>query len=165
MNKIHKSNLAKTAIYLLEEVKNSKFNMDAYALEKNGNWIPPMSLASKYKECGTVCCFAGHAPMALKINQKSKTWKTISWVAYVKEIFGTGESENDWKFLFSFGWANLRKQAAARAVVFLESGVPEGWEGWNFDNKFLPRATNKQLIERLRPFVISKHLNQSNPTL
>jgi len=151
MNKTHKSNLAKTAIYLLEEVKAAKFDMKRYALV-NGYQIDPNQVTVNYNECGTTCCFAGHAPMALNISPKSKIGKIEDWLEYLEEVFLISPPSIEWKFLFSQHWSNSRKQAAARAVVFLESGVPNLL---SYGNMFLTRVTYKQLIERLNVFVIA----------
>ena len=152
MTKTHRSNLAKTAIYLLEKVKDEKFDMKSYALFENKNRILPHEVIANYNKCGTTCCFAGHAPMALGINPDSEISKIENWPDYISMVFGIYYYDKSWVFLFSEHWSNSKKQAAARTIVFLESGTPENII---YDEKrFLPSLTKEQLIKRLKPFVI-----------
>ena len=151
MNKTHRSNLAKTAIYLLEKVKAAKFDMERYAFV-NGYKIDPNQVTVNYNECGTTCCFAGHAPMALNISPKSKIGKIADWFEYLGEVFLISPRSIEWKFLFSQHWSNSRKQAAARAVMLLESDFQYHF---SYNDMFLTRVTYKQLIERLNVFVIA----------
>ena len=148
MNDTHKSNLAKTAIYLLEEVEDAKFNMEDYAKNRQNDCIfSPKHIIKKYNECGTCCCFAGHAPMAL-----GEETDHSSWEEYLDEVFKAKDQSQNWFFLFSARWSNSRHQSAARAVVLLESGVPEIYMT---KDKFLSDLTDAELIERLKPFVIA----------
>ena len=146
MTKTHKSNLAKTAIYLLKKAKDEKFDMFTFSRVRGGS-ISPIEVVSEYNKCGTTCCFAGHAPMALG----NPSGEINTWHKYILNVFGVSCETGDWQFLFCSYWGNSRKQAAARAVVFLESGTPEDYL---LRDKFLPHSTIKQLIERLKPFII-----------
>ena len=151
MNKQQRSNLAKTAIYLIEKAKDEHFDMRQYLITTEHSRIEyPAEVCTSYNECGTTCCFAGHGPMALR----SKMVIGEKWNEYNKRVFGVAQDESLWTFLFDSDWVNSRKQAASRALIFLEKGVPEIF--FEYQSRYLTPLSNKKLVERLQAFVITR---------
>jgi hypothetical protein len=153
ITKAHKSNLAKTAIYLLEKVKPEKFNMLYYLDASYGDQFPSNAKAA-YKECGTTCCFAGHGAIALPRLTRPKE----SWIDYVARVYGIEEHSIEWNFLFSVDWDDDIRQAALRALVFLESGVPDVFDA--IEDNYLKSLSKQDLLERLRKFVSAIKVNK-----
>lgn len=154
MTKQQRSNLAKTAIFLIEEAKDEHFSMFTYLYADGNVNDNPEDAKRSYNECGTTCCFAGHGPIALR----AKIHDLEEWDSYILRVFGTDESDfiigTDWSFLFSPMWNNSRKQAASRALTLLEKGTPEKYS--EFDSTYFTSFSNRKLVDRLRAFVISK---------
>lgn len=152
MNKQQRSNLAKTAIFLIEEAKDEHFDMGYYLSARASTGDNPQIVREYYSDCGTTCCFAGHGPIALK----SKINKNDDWEDYQLRVFGIDEAGHfkDWEFLFSPNWFNSRKQAASRALTFLEKGLPESFD--ECSSTYFTSFSNRKLVDRLRAFVISK---------
>jgi len=151
MNKQQRSNLAKTAIYLIEKAKDEHFDMFQYLKTKNDSRIDaPNEVCAIYNECGTTCCFAGHGPMALR----SKIVIGEGWTKYNERVFGVSDPEALWIFLFDSDWVNSRKQAASRALIFLEKGLPDIFS--EYSSTYLTSISNKKLVERLEAFVITR---------
>lgn len=150
MTKKQKSNLAKTAIWLLDHTDgrkihngiDRKFDMEYYARDNNRILPPPKRVI----ECGMSCCFAGCGPLALGGT------KETNWNNYLKKTFGvTVFIEGVFFFLFYSAWPNSPKQAASRALVFLEKGdVPKYGK---FNKKYLTHLSKKALKDRLFKFV------------
>ena len=76
------------------------------------------------------------------------------WNEYNKRVFGVAQDESLWTFLFDSDWVNSRKQAASRALIFLEKGVPEIF--FEYQSRYLTPLSNKKLVERLEAFVITR---------
>tara|TARA_R110002167_G_scaffold221122_1_gene425839 strand:+ start:384 stop:845 length:462 start_codon:yes stop_codon:yes gene_type:complete len=151
MNKQQRSNLAKTAIFLIEKAKDEHFDMHGYSMPNEHSLIEyPNEVCAIYNECGTTCCFAGHGPMALR----SKMVIGEKWNKYNKRVFGVDVAEKLWLFLFDSDWVNSRKQAASRALIFLEKGLPEIFS--EYKSRYLTSLSNKKLVERLEAFVITR---------
>lgn len=152
MTKQQQSNLAKTAIFLIEEAKDEHFDMAFYLSAREDTGDNPQKVREYYSECGTTCCFAGHGPIALK----SKINKNDDWEDYQLRVFGIDEAHHlkDWEFLFSQNWLNSRKQAASRALTFLEKGLPESFS--ESSSTYFTSFSNRKLVDRLSAFVISK---------
>jgi hypothetical protein len=146
LQKKQQSNLAKTAIYLLEKVPDSKFSMEYYANDDCGIDFDPHEIKKAYNECGTSCCFAGHGPMALTRS----VGKCDRWDEYVFKTYGVNEGDDEWEFLFGPVWDDNRLQAAARALYYLTSGVPEYF---NSSDKYYISFTFEEIIEKLHAFV------------
>lgn len=151
MNKQQRSNLAKTAIHLIEKAKDEHFDMRQYLNTTEHSRIEyPAEVCTSYNECGTTCCFAGHGPMALR----SKIVIGEGWNEYNKRVFGVTDPEALWIFLFDSDWVNSRKQAASRALIFLEKGLPQIYS--EYSSTYLTSLSNKKLVERLEAFVITR---------
>ena len=151
MNKQQRSNLAKTAIYLIEKAKDEHFDMNQYlSIADDSRSETPDEVRTTYNECGTTRCFAGHGPMALK----SKIVFGEEWTKYNKRVFGVTDSEDLWLFLFDGDWVSSRKQAASRALIFLEKGLPKIFN--EYSSTYLTSLSNKKLVERLQAFVITR---------
>ena len=152
MNKQQRSNLAKTAIYLIEKAKDEHFDMRQYLKTENDSRIEyPAEVCTNYNECGTTCCFAGHGPIALR----SKMVIGEKWNEYNKRVFGLDQAEETlWTFLFDSDWVSSRKQAASRALIFLEKGLPKIFN--EYSSTYLTSLSNKKLVERLQAFVITR---------
>ena len=151
MTKQQRSNLAKTAIYLIEKAKDEHFDMKQYLNTPEHSRIEyPAEVCTIYNECGTTCCFAGHGPMALR----SKIGIGEKWNEYNGRVFGVSQVMIEWTFLFDSDWVNSRKQAATRALIFLEKGVP--YEFDEYKSTYLTSLSNKKLVERLEAFVITR---------
>jgi hypothetical protein len=144
--KKQKSNLARTAIYILEKVDKSKFIMQNYSSNEYGEDIIPKDVKKNYNECGTTCCFAGHGPISLPYSAKD----SIYWNRYVEKTYGIEEGSGGWEFLFGPEWSDNTKQAASRALKYLKGEMPE-----DFENKeiYYKSFSNKKLIEKLNAFV------------
>lgn len=183
MNKQQKSNLAKTAIKLLQDA-SIKFDMGYFVIDPDGDMLDLKDVKDakidKAPECGTSCCFAGYGPIALHNATHYKTWTSYTEGSYDARDTGDVEESLRWHFLFSDGWASDKKQAAARAVVLLENGgvVPERafekdskrYDIGNddsinyqtestvidYDKRYLTKLSIKQLIARLEPFIYNR---------
>lgn len=154
MTKQQRSNLAKTAIFLIEEAKDENFSMITYLYANSNVNDNPKDAKRSYNKCGTTCCFAAHGPIALK----AKIHDLEEWDSYILRVFGIDESDfikgTDWSFLFSSTWNNSRKQAASRALTFLEKGLPESFS--ESSSTYFTSFSNRKLVDRLSAFVISK---------
>lgn len=162
MTKRQKSNLARTAIHMLND-KIMKFYMKRF-FNSSCAW----EVVNKPKEyvCGTSCCFAGYGPMALN----NVRIKDEDWSKYVDRSFGCEDGSYLFEFLFSSDWPDDKKQAACRALavlqrptvvddfeykktkVFKSSSFLEEYKEM-YKTKYLSRISQKKLIEELEKYV------------
>lgn len=137
MKKEHRNNLIKTAIFMLEH----KYKMDMKIFQHTKDDIHILENTRIIPECGTTCCFAGHAPMAL--NEKKVG---VDWYEYIKEKFGL-EVNKTWRFLFNGDWTDSKNESAARLIYLLKHGVPEFID---YNRRFAKKRTKEMLIEELK---------------
>lgn len=179
MNRQQKSNLAKTAIKLLQD-KTIKFDMSWFMRDSDGDRIylnNAIKIARK-PECGTSCCFAGYGPIALLNGSKYSNWINYMEGSYSANDTGSKKQSLRYNFLFCEKWPDDRKQAAARAIKILENGgnLPKGalkgdytedsissggviidaYHLVDYDKRYLTKLTIDQLIKRLEPFVYNR---------
>lgn len=155
MNSEQKSNLARTAIFMLSSDYDLRMNVffKTPGLTESLVYMPDME---RYEnECGTVCCLAGHGPPALlnRIEGESR------WIDYIERTFiGGGDNYLLFNFLFSGTWPNEKFETAARVLALLEereeykecmgrNAIGRMRFGTDFD-------TRESLIERLQEFVL-----------
>ncbi len=82
-------------------------------------------------ECGTVCCLAGHGPLA-----GIKPLEGEIWSNYVRRVF-TGGNEGVFTFLFDSEWWHsmpTKEEAIFRLELFLKKGLPEGFNRYSIFN-------------------------------
>ena len=154
MNKQQKSNLAKTAIYLLEKVNPNYFDMRNAAtslVDGVRTYLGPNEVLKANHTCKTACCFLGYAPLALPKAGKG----ILSWEDYAKSVMGTSSYYADWHFLFSMDWPSNTKQAASRALFLLEGKnyMELDEEDYDFSKTYFTSFSKAKLIERLSVFV------------
>ncbi len=88
-------------------------------------------------ECGTVCCLAGHGPLAGVEVSYCEDW---NWKDYVERVFTNG-SRGVYAFLFSPYWADYqpsKEEAIFRLELFLKKGLPVSFRdslshGYNYE--------------------------------
>jgi hypothetical protein len=85
---------------------------------------------------------------------RSKIVIREKWTKYNKRVFGVTTNETLWAFLFDSDWVSSRKQAASRALIFLEKGLPDIFS--EYKSTYLTSLSNKKLVERLEAFVITR---------
>lgn len=139
-----KSNLAKTAIKLLEADDLIKFNMGDWAQNKYNGATERIVPQDVKNECGTVCCFAGYGPIAL---HNAHNYPSNEWRDYVAGTFGGANN-----FLFSGSWSSNRKQAASRALWVLENNKTRP-DSYTYRSVYYIKLTTSELIDRLQRFV------------
>lgn len=155
MDPTKKSNLARTAIFMLQS--GIEIRMDDF-IETQG-WtscriIPPLFY---YEKCGTTCCFAGFGPVALQNLESDEE----SWFDYIDRTFlgkDVDPTSDIFTFLFSDCWPDDKGEAACRALAFLESD--EDWLKWCEYGKVPGQGvfrstldTRESIIERLKAFI------------
>lgn len=143
-----KSNIATVAIRLLQTSPPPNFRMRRWSTDKKGNNLSPYRTKAEANECGTSCCFAGHGPVFLPETVR----KREGWLNYARRVFVPAHSHRGGEFLFAAFWPNNKKQAARRALVFLELGSP--WEFNHQRSRYLTRASDEEVIRRLSKFLI-----------
>lgn len=164
LTKEQQSNLAKTAIYMLQDQK-LQLLMSRYSsltcpiFDGLIRWqvLPFMVVAVCDKpadqfyakeDCGASCCFAGYGPYA---GVRSLDYE--KWHEYVKRVFGADTGDDEiWNFLFSGRWSDSREEAAARALAFLSN--PRVVSTGAGDCLFAGIRTAEQLTAELEPYVL-----------
>jgi hypothetical protein len=166
MNKKQKSNLATTAIYLIDNKDKINFDMETFAHSGDPYdcILSPTKLIPIKNECGTSCCFAGHGVYALK-ETKENVKKFEDWDEYANDRFlGKYDSKNyDFMFDFLFGsnWRNKPIQAAKRALMVLEKDkeletMKKKYAedvALNYKKKYLKGVSKEEVRERLTKFL------------
>lgn len=148
MQTVNKKALAQGAISLLTSFpKEMEFNMKHWFQDKNGR------LRKEYQyekvlnadKCGSSCCLLGW----IGISQGVKGFR--SWLDFQKSL-GIPDGSRLGTFLFDTDWPSDKKQAARRVLLFLEKGIPAGWNN-DFTYTCLTSLSNKQVIHRLEKFL------------
>lgn len=154
MTKQQKSNLAKTAIALLDS--DIDFNMHAFARDADGENISPYEV----NKCGTSCCFAGYGPVVLHNGHCY-----INWGKYTIGTFGADSGGGDeekstiiWYFLFDDIWPDSKLEAAARALIVLEDRLDiTNIDDFSGDERYAVGLTKKYLKKKLAKFICHRH--------
>jgi len=103
------------------------FDMDVFFSDELGESIAPSKSVAHYEnECGTTACFAGLGPLAGVSPRGTKEW----W-QYIDKKFGARSDSDAYRWMLHHNWArvdNTLTGAVKRARIFLESGIPEGFD-------------------------------------
>ena len=164
MNKKQKSNLATTAIYLIDNKDKINFKMHQFVDNDGSCPDAPTEFISVKNECGTSCCFAGHGIYALKETRESVK-KFADWDQYTDDRFlgDYGSDNHDFLFDFMFGglWHDKPIQAAKRALMVLEKDkkiekIEKDYRknaDLNYMKKYLKGVSKEEVRERLTKFL------------
>ncbi len=137
------SNLNKLLDFLKSGKAKTSFNMGVFI----NTYTPMQFVISKFvkvnpkvsrtlglfakNNCLTVCCLAGHGPLAGVKPLEGELWPT-----YVRRVFTGGSkvftngSKGVYAFLFSPYWVDYqptKEEAIFRLELFLKKGLPEGF--------------------------------------
>jgi len=128
MKKVHRSRLRKLANYLDSKVLQENFDMEEYCRQGEVG-VPIEDAKESLKACGSAACAIGHAA-----NLFPRIAKRCSGYGYFsEECFDLIEFHETWNFLFSSEWTpnqNTPQEAAERIRLFLDRGLPAGWDYW-----------------------------------
>lgn len=123
---VQRNNLKKLALYLMNEVSESKFEMGIFFgntdldLFSEGVIYPHDVTPELYSVCGTVACVAGHGPMAGIPGLPNE-----NWMNYIRRAFGDSIALYEWAFNANWRYRdNTARGAALRIFWFLEHGIP-----------------------------------------
>lgn len=170
MKKLIKKRLAKLAIALLENSQGKKlyspkgeemhFNMSDYASKNDGGIHPNEQMGHA---CGSNCCFAGYAPFIFPAARKMHSWTDV-----VEYLLGSESCSNAHReahdFLFDDSWPDRPRDAAARALLFINQDgeiprkhtrVPK-WYGpskRSYDRVYYSSYSKARLIEELQAHI------------
>lgn len=148
LDKYHQDNLIKLRDYVIglygKGETDDRFNMGTYSRSEFGRVLDPEEVT----ECGTVCCLAGHGPLAgilpgsysLAEIDTIPTYPELpastGWECYIRGEFGIEDDDLVWDFLFSDFWSNNIQEAIKRLDMFINGFDPDEDWGVDFDKLF-----------------------------
>lgn len=157
---LDKSNLARTAISLLEHWDGNKININDKVLQFYmprfcGIGIESNLEALDYSQhkCATSCCFVGFGPWALNDHKAYDSWQHFIDVNYGI----TDDKDLDWDFLFGGLHENDPKNTAGRTLAYLKgdpSCIYMLSTRIDYATFWYRGYTEKEIIADLRSFVI-----------
>lgn len=159
--------LVRTALHVITE-KVPPFKMEYYARSESEGTLDVYEVFRGVNECGASCCLMGiaayvHAEIGGEIG------KYELWHEFGQRVLGVSNSHvKNGKFMFDGNWANDRKQAAARVLLWLRGQDVVNLYGFapmEFNDKlgrlayvetYLTSYSTAKLVRELKKFLVEE---------